>query len=401
MKIMFASVAALAIAGPACAQTITVKPVVEARTRYEHVDQDGLAASADALTLRARAGVQATTGPLTATVIAQGTLAAIGDYYDGIHGASTRPLVADPENVALYVAQLQYKAKGVTLTAGRQKIVLDDERFVGNVGFRDNAQTFDAVRMELTPLPKLKLDVTYAWAVRTIWGIDGNGARQTAVDGDNVFANLSYGTPIGTLSGFAYLVDQHEAAVQGFRLSSQTYGARLAGNRALSKAAKFSWQFSYARQSDYRANPNDYSADYWLADATLDVRGWKLNAGYEVLGADRGAALTSFQTPLGTNFKFQGWVDKFLTTPANGVRDLYAGGGYGFKKVGSLSAVALQATWHRFESDRIDQHYGDEIDFIASAKLEKTAISIRYAHYEADKMATDTDKFWLQLDWTY
>ena len=46
-----------------------------------------------------------------------------------------------------------------------------------------------------------------------------------------------------------------------------------------------------------------------------------------------GVALTSFQTPLATGFKFQGWADKFLTTPPNGVRDLYAGAGYGWKKV--------------------------------------------------------------------
>lgn len=401
MKYLLATVAALAIAGPACAQTIIVKPVVEARIRYEHVDQDGLAAKADALTLRARAGVQAAVGPLSATVVGQGTLAAIDDYYDGLNGAATRPIVADPENVALYVAQLQYRTRAVTVTAGRQKIVLDDERFVGNVAFRDNAQTFDAVRVELTPLPKLKLDVSYAWSVRTIWGIDGNGARPQAVDGDTVLANLSYGTLIGTLTGFAYLVDQDEAAVQGFRLSSQTYGARLAGSKALSRAAKLSWQLSYANQSDYHRNPNSYSADYWLADATIDVRGWKLNAGYEVLGADGGTALTSFQTPLGTNFKFQGWADKFLTTPANGIRDFYAGGGYGWKESGPLTGIALLGTWHRFRSDRLDQHYGDEIDLIASARWKKTALSVRYAHYDAATMATDTDKLWLQLDWTY
>ncbi|WP_336969595.1 alginate export family protein [Sphingobium aromaticiconvertens] len=401
MKYLFASAVALAVAGPACAQNLTLKPVAEGRLRYEHVDQDGLTKEADALTIRARAGVQATSGALSATVVGQGTLAVIDRYYDGLNGTATRPIVADPQNVALYIAQLQYKSKALALTAGRQKIALDDERFIGNVAFRDNAQTFDAVRMELTPAKGLKLDVAYAWEARSIWGIDGTGARQQAVSGNNILANLSYATPIGTLTGFTYLVDQDEAAVQGFRLSSQTYGARLAGSRALSKVAKVSYQLSYARQSDYHANPNDYAAHYWLADATLDVKGWKLNAGYEVLGASNGLPLTSFQTPLGTNFKFQGWADKFLTTPANGVRDLYFGGGYGWKQLGPLSGVALQATWHRFDSDRLDQHYGNEINLLASAKVKKTALSIRYAHYDAKALATDTEKLWLQLDWAY
>ncbi|MFB0875773.1 MULTISPECIES: hypothetical protein [unclassified Sphingobium] len=401
MKTFLLSAAGLAVAGPACAQQVALKPVAEARLRYEHVDQDGLARSkASALTARVRAGVTATTGALSATLVGQGTLALIDHYYDGLHGAATRPLVADPQNVALYIAQVQYRTKAVTLTAGRQKIVLDDERFVGNVGFRDNGQTFDAVRAEITPAKGLKLDVAYAWSVRTIWGIDGIGARQQAIGGDNVFANLSCATPIGTLTGFAYLVDQDETAVQGYRLSSQTYGARVAGSRLLSKAAKLGYQLSYARESDYHRNPNAYAADYWLADATLDVKGWKLNGGYEILGASKGIALTSFQTPLGTNFKFQGWADKFLMTPPNGIRDLYVGGGYGWKTMGPLSAVSLTGSWHRYESDRLSQHYGNEIDLLASAKLKKTMLSVRYAHYDARALATDTDKLWLQADWS-
>ncbi|KEZ20158.1 hypothetical protein CP98_01363 [Sphingobium yanoikuyae] len=400
MKYLLATTAALAVAGPACAQQIDLKPVAEARLRYEHVDQDGLAQQADALTVRARAGLTASSGALSATLVGQGTLAVIDRYFDGFDKAATKPLVADPQNVALYIAQLQYRTKALTLTGGRQKIVLDDERFVGNVAFRDNGQTFDAVRAELTPAKGLKLDVSYAWSVRTIWGFQGKGARQQAISGDNILANLSYATPLGTVSGFAYLVDQDEAAVQAYRLSSQTYGVRLAGRQPLSKFAKLAYQLSYARQSDYHRNPNDYAADYWLADATLDLHGWKLNAGYEVLGASHGAALTSFQTPLGTNFKFQGWADKFLTTPANGMRDLYVGTGYGWKQVGPLSGVALAATWHRFESDRLDQHYGNEWDLIASAKLRRTALSVRYAHYDARAMATDTEKLWLQADWS-
>jgi hypothetical protein len=81
------------------------------------------------------------------------------------------------------------------------------------------------------------------------------------------------------------------------------------------------------------------------------------------------------------------------------VRDLYFGGGYGAKKFGPLTAITLQGTWHRFNSDRLDQHYGDEVDLLAQAKLKKTTMAVRYAHYEAHALATDTDKVWLQLDW--
>lgn len=397
MKLMIGTAAVLAVAGPACAQEI--KPLAEARLRYEHAEQDGLTRDADAVTARVRAGVQAGSDRWTALVEAQGTVALGERYYDGLHGAATRPLVADPENIALYRAQLQYRGKSIAITAGRQRIALDDERFVGAIGFRQNGQTFDAVRVESTPRKGLKADVSYAWSVRTIWGIEGDGLRQRAVSGDNVFANLSYVTPIGTVTGFAYLVDQDEAAVQGFRLSSQSYGVRLVGAQKLSGVAKLSYQASYARQSDYHRNPNDYAASHYLLDAGLDLVAFKIGAGYEVAGASNGAALTSFQFPLGTNFKFQGWADKFLTTPPDGVRDLYGSLGYGWKAVGPLKGVTLQAAYHRFDSDRLVRRYGEELNLLAGGKLGKTMLSVRYADYRAKAFATDTRKLWLQADW--
>jgi Alginate export len=389
----------VAAATPACADTIQLKPLIDLRVRYENDHQDGLAANSDALTARLRAGLSATDGHWSALVEAQGLLAIDGHYYDGLHGAATRPLINDPQDIAFSRAQIQYKTHDLTVTAGRQRILLDDERFVGFSGFRQNGQTFDAVRTEWAPIKGLKADVSYVWSVRTIWGMDGYGARQQAVSGNNVLANLSYATPVGTVTGFAYLVDQDEAAVQGYRLLSQTYGARFTGSRPLAKGVKLSWQASYATQSDYHRNPNDYRADYYLLDATLDVSSWKLNGGYEVLGADKGAALTSFQTPLATLFKFQGWADKFLTTPPNGVRDLYGSLGYGVKEIGPAQAVTLQAVYHRFDSDRLSLHEGNELDLLASAKFGHTTLSARYADYRADTFATNTRKFWLQLDW--
>lgn len=389
---------ALAPAGAAHAQSVTLKPLAEARLRYETVDQDGLAADAEALTLRVRAGVEAKAGAWSALVEGQGNLAIVDDYFDGLHGAATRPLVADPQNIALTRAQLRYASPAFAVTAGRQRIGFDDERFVGGVGFRQNGQSFDAVRAEITPIKGVKADIAYAWSVRTIWGIHGAGARQQAVSGDNIFGNVGVATPAGKLSAFAYLVDQDEAAMQGFRMSSQSYGVRLDGSQQLGKA-KLAYQLSYARQSDWHRNPNSYRADYYLADFAVDFGGPRLGAGYEVLGADDGAALTSFQTPLATGFKYQGWADKFLVTPPDGVRDLYASAGWGWKAVGPLKAVTLQAAYHDYRSDRVSRSYGDEIDLLASATLGKVTASARYAHYDADSFATDTDKFWLQLDW--
>ena len=390
-------ITAAVIVSPAAAQTVT--PLAEVRLRYEHADQDGLPNGADAGTARVRSGLAIADGRWSALAEAQANLAIVHDYFDGVHPDATRPLVGDPQSIGLYRAQVQYRAPTASVTVGRQRIALDDERFVGVAAIRNNGQTFDAVRTEWSPLRGVKADVTYARAVRTVWGIDGNGARPGSIAGDNVFANLGYATPVGTLTGFAYLVDQDAAAVQNFRLSSQTYGVRLAGARQWG-GTKLAYQASWARQSDWHRNPNRFVAHYWLADVSLAAAGPRVGAGYEVLGASDGRPFTSVQTPLGAVFKFNGWAEKFTPKPADGLRDLYASGGWSWKQVGPARAVTIQAIWHRFESDRLVRHYGDELDLLAQAGFGRTTASVRYADYRADRFATDTRKLWLQLDWT-
>ncbi|WP_447751886.1 alginate export family protein [Sphingopyxis fribergensis] len=386
--------------GTACAQEVTVKPLLDARLRMEMVDQDGLPDDADALTLRVRPGAQLSKGRWSALVEGEANLAILYDYNDGTNGKTGFPLVADPPNLELNRAQLRYAGEnGLALTAGRQRIELADQRFVGSAGFRQNEQTYDAVRLQWGKPKGLNADLAYSWSVRTVNGRNGAGARPQAIGGDNIFALVGYGTAIGTLSGFAYLVDQDEAAVQGFRLSSQTWGLRFAGSRPLARDVTLNYVASWARQSDWRRNPNDYAADYRLAEAGLVVGGFTATGGYELLGADRGIALTSVQLPLSSHFRFNGWAGKFVTTPPNGLRDLYASLGYGWKKAAGFDTIGVTAVWHRFDSDRMDQHYGDEIGVALTAKRGHTLGSVRYARYRADDFATDTDRLWLTLEY--
>ncbi|QAY76404.1 alginate export family protein [Sphingosinicella sp. BN140058] len=393
----------LAVGGSAAARAepVSPKPILDLRLRTEHVDQEGLAREADAVTARLRGGVEIASGPWSMLVEGEATIALVDDYFDGVRGPADRPLVVDPENVELNRAQLRYAGlKNGAVTLGRQRIELLDQRFVGSAPFRQNEQTFDALRFQYGAKTGPTLDISYVWSVRTVNGSRGRGARQTAVDGDNLFAVAGLPTPIGTISAFAFLVDQDEAVVQAFRLSSQTYGLRLAGSRALGPVA-LSYAASYARQSDHHRNPNDYSASYLLAEAGAAAHGFTATAGYEELGADDGRALTSFQTPLGTLFKFNGWADRFVTTPPNGLRDLYLSAGYGAKKVGPADAVTLSATWHRFDSARLDLDYGRELDLLASAKRGRYTLAARYAGYRSHGFATDIDRFWLSVDFTF
>lgn len=401
MRLIPVALVALAVpTNPAQAQDLDL--IADARLRYEHVDHDGISGEADALTFRLRAGAEAKWQQWSLLAEAEGTAALVERYDSGLNGKTNRPVIADPENIELNRLQLQYRGLPRTVvTLGRQRINIEDQRFVGAVGWRQNEQTFDAVRLEYGDQKGLRADLIYSWSVRTIWGRDGAGARQQAIGGNNVFATISRPTPVGTLSGFAFLVDQDEAAVQGFRLSSQTFGVRLAGSRNLFEQGKLNYALSYASQSDWHRNPNNYRSEYLLADLGLELGSAKLGVGHERLGADKGLPLTSFQTPLATLHKFQGWGDKFLTTPPNGVRDWYGSAGYGWKKIAGLDALAAVIVYHRFDADRRNLRYGHEWDAQLSARKGRYGLTAKAARYEAASFATDTVKFWLQLEWQF
>ena len=399
MRMLMTGTLAMIIAGQAQAQTIKLDPAVDTRARYEHVEQEGLPREANALTIRVRPSLTALVDGGSALVEGEAVVAPINRYNDSLNGRSGYPTVADPENFELNRAQIGYAARGVAATAGRQRIALADERFVGSAPWRQSEQTFDAVRGVIGKPIGLSVDASYSWNVRTVNGRDGYGARPTAIGGDNVFVLANYATKAGKLTGFAYLVDQDEAAVQGYRLSSQTYGLRLAGSVPV-HGIKLGYAASWASQRDYRRNPNPYEAGYLLGEVSAATNGLSALGGYEILGADEGAALTSVQTPLASAFKFNGWTSKFVITPPDGLRDKYIAVGYTMPKVSQFGTLGFNATWHDFTSDRLRRHYGAEVDLLATLKTGSQAFSVRYAHYEADRFATDTDKFWLQLDWS-
>ena len=100
-------IAALLAGSSASAQPVTLKPLVDARLHYEHVEQAGAASQAEALTVRIRPGVQASTGRWSALVEAEGTLALVEDYNNGTNGRIGFPNVIDPQNIEFNRAQIR------------------------------------------------------------------------------------------------------------------------------------------------------------------------------------------------------------------------------------------------------------------------------------------------------
>lgn len=376
--------------------TVTIDPILEARLRLESVDQP--TTDADALTLRLRSGFEVKHAPshLSFLAEAEGTLGIVNDYNAFpfvIADSQRRPgysTVPDGQSIELNRVQIQYKVKNAALTVGRQRINLDDQRFVGSVGWRQNEQTFDAVRAEVS-LGPVAFDGTYAISQRTIFGSEA-GPR-TAMDGDFVFLGAGLKAGPVNLKGFAYILDYDEA----FALanSSQTYGARATTSLPLSKAFKLNLTASYARQMDYGQNPSDYAADYFLGEAGLSYSGFTLTGGYEKLGANKGR---SFQTPLATLHKFNGWADLFLTTPNSGLEDTYVTLAKVFPKVKALPGLNAQVTWHEFHSDVGNVKFGEEWDASLGFKVGKVGLLAKYANYDAQGFGADKEILWLQAE---
>lgn len=396
--LLLASVAS-AQAAPHAAADFAIKPIIDARLRYENVDQKLL--DADALTLRVRAGAEAKKGNFTFLAEAEGTVAIVDDY-----NAFPFPLlapekqqrpqyavIADPNNIELNRLQLQYRSNGNALTIGRQRINLDDQRWVGSVGWRQNEQTFDAVRGE-AKLGPIAADLTYAVKQRTIFGTDA-GPR-TGLDGHFVFGGA--GSKLGPVEGklFTYLLDYDEPFF--LANSSKTFGGSLSSAVPLGQTTKVSLRASYAVQSDYKSNPFDYRADYWNFEGGTTVAGFNLLGGWDKLGSNKGHAV---QTPMATLHKFNGWADVFLTTPPLGLEDGYVTLSRKFDGVKLLPGLNANVTFHQFDSDKGNVEYGTEWDASAGFKLGKLGLLVKYADYHADDFAVDTRKFWVQAEWSF
>jgi hypothetical protein len=389
---------------------VTFDPMLDARLRWEDVQAGGK--SADAVTLRVRPGFEIKDADSHLAFLAEavGTVALDKNYnafpYAVAGNSQYRPnlaTVADPQTLGLNRVQLQYAARGLTLTVGRQRINLDDQRFVGSVAWRQDEQVFDAARAQIHR-GVFDLDATYAIQQHSIYGAYGN--PRDYYSGHFVFVNGGIKDGATTLKGFAYLLDYDNTgflnlpAARSPLDSSQTYGIRWVEALPLAKGVSLGWTASYARQSNYGRNTRAYDANYWLIDGSLTAGIITANAGYELMGADAHAAGGSWsvQTPMATLHKFDGWADVFLTTPATGLADTYVGLS---GRLPPLKGLTYAASYHWFGSDVNNTKFGNEVDAQIGLRVRRIDWLVKYASYVAKGFGTDTRKVWLEADYAF
>ncbi len=392
-----AGVAALALVpAAALAQApadADARVLFEARLRSETVDQQGFAGQAHALTLRTRLGWRSPTARGFQLLVEGEGVAVLDDRYTAPNApVPARPLVADGETWELNRAQLRWAgARGTEAIVGRQRLVVGDGRFVGNSGWRQNEQTFDAVRVTTAALEPVTLSWVYADRVQRPLGHEH---PQGVWRGDIHLLQAEADTPLGRLTGFGLAIDLDNAAAQ----SSTTLGARLAGSRPLAGDLAATWSADYAVQSDAGANPADYRLDFQAM--ALGVRGtnWSASAGYDRFDGD---GVSAFQTPLGSGHGFLGWSDVITATPASGVRDLFVRGQIGVPALGRRLKLTGEA--HVFHDADGDVALGRELDLAAALPLDRRwSVEIKAARFDSEHAAyPDATKGWLSLEYRY
>ncbi len=402
-----ASLSHAALAGEDLSNLFTQgKPILDARYRFENVDQDNNLRDANAQTLRTRAGFQSGKWYGLSGLVEVDNVSRLGDaaYNDSRNGQKEYAMVADPDGTEINQALLRYDYQYGSAVFGRQRINLDNQRFVGGVAWRQNEQTYDGTLAQFKPLDGLTLTYAYIDNINTIFGPDNgrydNRTNPANIEGHSHLINAQYlFMPELTVTAYSYLLGLDNIAVTPTAalgtLASKTSGLRLNG-----AVAGISYALEYAQQQDYADNPVDLDSEYRLAELGYTLKGVQLKAGYEVLGGDEAPGNRAFQTPLATKHAFQGWADQFLTTPADGIEDAYLG------FTAPLAGGTLQAWYHDFETEQNGDGYGDEIDLSYAHPVPgvKGLVGlVKYASYDSDDEArtVDTDKVWLQLQYTY
>jgi len=294
------------------------------------------------------------------------------------NGVDDRPVVADVKDTDVNQVYFDLTAiPDTVIHAGREEILLDNQRFIGNVGWRQKHQFFDAVSVKNRTIPRTTVTYVHLFKVNRIFG-DSKPMNSNLI---NVAVRLSESAK---LVGYVYLLDYKNAG--DFGLASNTFGFRLSGTQSVREGWNLLYDAEYAKQADGGNNPNAIDADYYRLEGGMALYdSVTIKAGHEVLGGSTSEG--QFNTPLATLHAFNGWADKFLTTPGNGLKDTYVSLG------GKYRSFGLSGIYHWFRSDTGSIEYGNEMNLLLTYKSPwKQTFGFKAAFYRADLYSEDTDK---------
>lgn len=180
------------------------------RYRLETVDQDGLSKDATASTLRTRLNFK--TDPYKGfnlfvemddvTYLGDTNFANFRNDKLGVY-----PVVADPKGTDINQVYFDFKGEKALFRVGRQRINMDNQRFIGGVGWRQNEQTYDSANLIFTGLTDSVVTYTYTDNVSRIFGPE-KGTPAKDLEASNHTLHYKYSKDgFGSLVGYGYLLD--------------------------------------------------------------------------------------------------------------------------------------------------------------------------------------------------
>jgi hypothetical protein len=376
-------------------------PSLDLRTRYEFRDVDGLDPS-HALTSRARLGLLAGNfNGFSAFAELEATAVLIDDYKSNPVATDTSTFphvlgntpIGDPRNFELNQVWLEYNNDDFAAKFGRQRIIRNNAAFIGNVGWRQNEQTYDAVNLAYAG-DGFNLSYAYSDRVLRIFGHDANdalpGPPLRDFEGDFHFLDGTASTDFGTVGGYVYLIDVHNNTSVG---ESNTFGAFLDSGPL---HAELAFQSGTTALNDM----GDYDALYGHLIYTHKGAGATYSAGLEYLE-------DYFKTPFATVHAFNGFADAFILQRVglndnggtyNGIADAYLG----YVRPGLPWGLTFKGFLHYFMDDNFGDAYGWEADAVLAKKFNDDFSGIlKAAYFDADKSNGYTDIKQLSLEVTY
>jgi hypothetical protein len=351
------------------------KPLTSFRLRYESVQQDGLQPptivgtkinptaakdlkDADGITLRSLIGWQSAPFHNFSFAAQMINVSKFQDNFNDstngtlINSVSNQPdkveyaKIIDPDDTDINQLFVDWTGiKNTRFRVGRQAVNLDNVRFVGDIGFRQVMQVFDGATVLNKSLPDTEIYVGHMERVKQI-------TTKTRDEGALEMVNVRYRfSPTEFLVGYGYLSsfddlglgrawfgnapatggvavgkngNKNQTANQG----NKTLGLRLDGTHPFNPNFRAHYTAEYAKQSDYSDGDSRIDAHYYKFGGGLGFDNFNMRIDQELLSSNN--SQYAFQTPFGTNHLFQGWVDKFLATPVEGIQDTFVTATYKF-----------------------------------------------------------------------
>jgi len=368
-----------------------ITPLIDIRARYEFGDVDGFDPS-HAFTTRERLGFK-TMNWNGLSLLAEGefTQSIVDDYNSGdpqahpVDPANTT--ISDPENYELNQLYGQYSAFETTVRVGRQKIIYDNAAFIGNVGWRQNEQTYDAASISSKYFEDLTLNYAYVNRVNRIFGTEATNFGRAA-EGDINLLNASYtGIKGVTLGAYAYLMDFDDAP-PGW--DNQTFGVSAKGKvcENLVLYGEFAWQNQAGPlDNDDAIYGHTYGTLTFLKDQTVTL-------GFEYLDA-------GFQTPLATVHAFNGFADVFagprIAGTLPGLADLYVA-----HTVPIFWDIKWTNAFHAYGDNTISTDLGWEYNSVLAKKFSDNFSGIiEISHFETESLFPTTTRASLGVTYTF